>query len=129
MWPQGPCAPQSCSASSGRSPGGAVMADVPQMTYARIIEALGGYEAVADELGLNRSAVFRWIQRGIPPHRFAQVEEIARQKGLAWVTLELLHRMRRKGAAPEVALLPNVGPGVLAKVGPPAVPQPRVFRA
>jgi hypothetical protein len=49
------------------------------MRHAAIIEALGGYQAVAVKIGRDPSTVFRWQETGIPPALWPEVLRLARR--------------------------------------------------
>lgn len=39
-----------------------------------IIDGLGGYQKVADMLGVNQSTVCNWYERGIPPRQAVRLQ-------------------------------------------------------
>ena len=47
-----------------------------------IIAAFGGYEQLARDVGVVRSATANWLRKGIPTGRCLQLAELARAKGL-----------------------------------------------
>lgn len=58
-------------------------------TATEIIKRCGGYKAVAEQLGLHRTAVLRWTYPAkngpgdqIPPERWASVIRLAQQLGI-----------------------------------------------
>lgn len=60
------------------------------MTHAAIIDALGGYRAVADALGKDPSIIWRWARHGIPLKRWVDVVLLAEVKGVGGVTVASL---------------------------------------
>lgn len=62
----------------------AIMAMIGVMTAKEIIEALGGYRAVAALLQKPAPLVWRWQNRGIPAHEWASVANLepARTRGI-----------------------------------------------
>ncbi len=60
------------------------------MTHADLIELLGDYRDVADDLGLHYSTVFRWKQNGIPPQRWLEIVQLGKNKGVRSVNKESL---------------------------------------
>lgn len=47
-----------------------------------LIDALGGAGALADSLGIGRSAASNWPKRGIPAHAWPAVRDLARRRGI-----------------------------------------------
>jgi hypothetical protein len=68
------------------------------MDASDIIEAFGGYRPLANDLGIGPSAVFMWRDTGIPKGRCLELAELAKERGIASVTLEIL--MQSKPRAP-----------------------------
>jgi hypothetical protein len=61
------------------------------MDHASIIAALGGYQAVAEELNTPPNIVWRWGRtRAIPPGRWQLLMAFARRLGRRDITLEAL---------------------------------------
>lgn len=60
------------------------------MTHADLIELLGDYRDVADDLGLHYSTVFRWKQNGIPAQRWREIAQLGESKGVKAVNKESL---------------------------------------
>jgi DNA-binding transcriptional regulator YdaS (Cro superfamily) len=54
-----------------------------------IIKKLGGPLVVAEYLGITHGAVCQWSKRGIPAGRCAELEAMAKQKGL-FLTREMM---------------------------------------
>lgn len=80
------------------------------MTHAEIVERLGGYRAVAAALGADATTTFRWPERGIPSHRWAEIVRLAGAMGVREVSFEALANTappkrpgRRRALAPDGA--------------------------
>lgn len=74
-----------------------------------LIDALGGAGALADSLGIRRSAASNWPKRGIPAHAWPAVRDLARQRGitvapeLEAAMIEASKRAMRRSAPEPVA--------------------------
>ena len=62
------------------------MAIVRDMTHAKIIDAFGGNQALADALGEKASNVSRWRKRGFPARLWHQIVALAKRRRVAGVT-------------------------------------------
>jgi len=62
------------------------------MDHCQVINALGGYRVLSRTLQVDAAAVWRWQKRGIPSTRWLRLVEIAKEQGVAGVTLEILAR-------------------------------------
>lgn len=60
------------------------------MDHAEIIRKLGGYREVAENLGFDRSTVFKWSRDGIPPLRWQLIVDIAKEQGVKGVNMNAL---------------------------------------
>lgn len=61
------------------------------MEHAAIIDALGGYTAIARALNVGPNHVWRWgIARAIPARRWPIIVHLAQQAGLPHITVEAL---------------------------------------
>src|SRR3954464_1909772 len=60
-----------------------------------IIAALGGRKAVAAALGVSRTAPYNWRTDGIPAHHWPDIVEIARARGIQWITFDVLRSTGR----------------------------------
>lgn len=70
------------------------------MDASDIVEAFGGYRTLADDLGLGRTTVFMWRTTGIPKARCLELAALAKERGLASVTLEILMQSKPRSASP-----------------------------
>jgi len=71
------------------------------MDHAGIIAALGGAPSLSVVLGTVPRVVYRWASgRAIPPARWLQFVELARQRGLSGVTMEVLAKGYYPGKHP-----------------------------
>jgi transcriptional regulator with XRE-family HTH domain len=68
---------------------------VPQDPRA-VIEALGGREKVADDLGVGASAISNWFKDGFPKSRIPDLLQLARSAGATAVTLDVLMPMEAR---------------------------------
>jgi hypothetical protein len=60
------------------------------MEVAQIIDAFGGYRALADDLGCGRTTVFMWQTTGIPAARALELADLAKARGLKRISLKVL---------------------------------------
>jgi hypothetical protein len=85
------------------------------MDTAAIIAALGGNQAVADELGLYPSAVSMWRTTGIPTKRCLELYEMAKRVRAKRITLEVLLRSREPLMSEKLNLRKGKRSGDLAR--------------
>jgi hypothetical protein len=60
-----------------------------------ILERIGSYSAIAAALGVDHSTVWRWGEYGIPPDRWLDLVDLARDRKKRGVTLIGLARCAR----------------------------------
>jgi hypothetical protein len=70
------------------------------MDARQIIDALGGYRAVADYLCEEPNTVHNWTRRSIPAKRWPAINRMARSLRVAAVTLDVLERHKDKVSCP-----------------------------
>lgn len=64
------------------------------MDHGEIIRSLGGYKAVADDLELNHTTVFKWLKNGIPARRWVSIVNLAERNRLPGVSLDSIAKAR-----------------------------------
>jgi len=72
------------------------------MDHTEIIDRLGGIPVVAVALRRHRSRVGDWRRNGIPPACWADVVEIAKARGVAGVSFEVLAAGKPTEAVPHL---------------------------
>jgi hypothetical protein len=73
------------------------------MDHCQVINALGGYRVLSRTLRVDAAAVWRWQKRGIPSARWLPLVDLAKERGVEGVTLEVLARGQPAPPAPEGA--------------------------
>jgi hypothetical protein len=72
-----------------------------------IIDAFGGYTALAKEIGLGRTAVYMWFSNGIPKARCLQLAKLATDRR---IKVPIVEGGRRRRVSLTVELLLNSRP-------------------
>lgn len=66
------------------------------LTSSSIIDALGGTGSLSMALGAPASTISTWRVRGIPPDRWAEIVDIAEEKGCPAITFDALAYLRKR---------------------------------
>lgn len=53
-----------------------------------VLDALGGYREVANDLGLEPTVVWKWQKFGLPAKRWPTIVALAKRKGRPDITLD-----------------------------------------
>jgi hypothetical protein len=65
------------------------------MDHKKIIESLGGYVAVANDLERHPTTVFKWQAGGIPARHWPEIMQLAKRMGSQEISYEELAAGRK----------------------------------